>query len=671
MIIYTSITNNYCELPEIEDLGHEYICFHDGTVKPKSPWQLRNIKYEHEDPVVLSRHPKILFHEYFDEPCVYVDASRLHQINNKEFFDISEKILNSRDLILMRHPENHNYFEECLEYYLRSWTTETNLVNITKHLNDRNYNFSEHETFLGTILWRTPTDDVVEWCELWWELYQKSNPRDQLPGSAALKLSGIEYQLEYTYPIISQFVLYKDFWKDINGNSGNYSVKKRSKSSWQDVVTKIVDIVKVDYKDCIDPFNLRYLKSIGFREHLQEIENTFNIKDHKNVLENSEENLHRLGMLDQRGGYDFTVYTCITNNYDNIPNENYYDPKVRYVCFHDGTIDTSKGPWEYIDVRDYSDLTCPRRLSAFPKINPHRIFESGTHCVWIDACYIQTEEFIETSRKMFPTTVTTMEHCYDFSYYDEMLEGFLCSFFSYDEGIELTKKLYEAGYNFKEYCSPCCTIIWRTVWDEDDAPEFNKFCDLWWEWSLVGSNRDQVSFDAARQFSGIQINKVYNKPPSTIVAGINLKFDLKNKNRKGKHPRGGNLDQWRRREEFVQEMNSYAAMSPRIYAKHEHITMMDWNGIFDAPGKRSEYTLKSRTIKNFMRQCKLWDENNPIRDKQISFNDYIWHRDVIEAAEMQERIDEVKKKYRKTISRYDYMLVVRKDFLKTLKSSQY
>lgn len=77
MIIYTCITNNYCQLPEIEDLGHQYICFHDGTVEPKSPWELRSINYQHEDPVVLSRHPKILFHEYFDEPCVYVDASRI------------------------------------------------------------------------------------------------------------------------------------------------------------------------------------------------------------------------------------------------------------------------------------------------------------------------------------------------------------------------------------------------------------------------------------------------------------------------------------------------------------------------------------------------------------------------------------------------------------------
>jgi hypothetical protein len=92
MIIYTCITNAYCELPELEDLGHEYICFTDGTVEAKSPWQLREINYKSDDPVVLSRHPKILFHEYFDEPSVYVDASRLHLVNNNDFFEIASDI---------------------------------------------------------------------------------------------------------------------------------------------------------------------------------------------------------------------------------------------------------------------------------------------------------------------------------------------------------------------------------------------------------------------------------------------------------------------------------------------------------------------------------------------------------------------------------------------------
>jgi hypothetical protein len=648
MIIYTCITNNYCQLPEIEDLGHQYICFHDGTVEPKSPWELRSINYQHEDPVVLSRHPKILFHEYFDEPCVYVDASRLKHINNENFFKISNDILASEELILMEHPEQHNYLEECFEYYARSWVDSNKIIDLTKYLSDQNYDFENHDTIFACILWRVPNKQTIEWSKLWWSLYEKCNPRDQLSGSSALKISGIDYSTEHPYVLLSKFTFYKDFWYDLLGKTGEYSDGKRQ-LDLKEFMQTLSDLSGIDYKTNINLDSLVYLRANGAIDLWDELKED-NVTGKEKTGKGYQLSLK--SFFDQRGGYDFTVYTCITNNYDNIPDENYYDPKVRYVCFHDGTIDTTKGPWEYIDVRDYCDLTCPRRLSAFPKINPHKLFEVGTHCVWIDACYIQTKEFIDQSRQMFPNVVTTMEHCYDFSYYDEMLEGFLCSFFSYDQGIELTKKLFEAGYNFKEYCSPCCTIIWRTIWDYH-IPEFSEFCDLWWEWSLVGSNRDQISFDAARQFSGIKINKVYNKPPSTLVAGINLKFDLKNKNRKGKHPKRGNLDQWKRRDEFVEEMRTYAKLSPKIYAKHEHITMMDWNGVFDAPGKRTEYTLYSKTIKNYQRQCKLWDPNNPIRDRQVSFNDYIWNRDEFEGGEMQRNVDRVIEKYRQIKSRQE------------------
>ena len=34
-----------------------------------------------------------------------------------------------------------------------------------------------------------------------------------------------------------------------------------------------------------------------------------------------------------------TIYTCITNGYDEIPNEHYYDPDIKYVCFTDGSIE--------------------------------------------------------------------------------------------------------------------------------------------------------------------------------------------------------------------------------------------------------------------------------------------------------------------------------------------
>ena len=42
------------------------------------------------------------------------------------------------------------------------------------------------------------------------------------------------------------------------------------------------------------------------------------------------------------------IYTCITNGYDDIPDQ-YYDPNVQYVCFTDGTVE-KKGPWEFRDI---------------------------------------------------------------------------------------------------------------------------------------------------------------------------------------------------------------------------------------------------------------------------------------------------------------------------------
>jgi hypothetical protein len=616
MIIYTSITNGYCELPEIKDLGHQYICFHDGTVNPKSGWELRDIKYKHEDPVVLSRHPKILFHEYFNEPCVYVDASRLHLVNNEEFIKTSQKILNKRKLFVLEHPEQHNYFEECLEYFIRSWVKEDKIVEFTKYLQEINYDFVNHETIFACVMWRKPTEDVIKWSNLWWEMYEKCGPRDQLSGSASLKLSSINYTVQHPVSIISEFAFYRDWWYDLAGGSGDYT-RANNQLDWETFVEKISEVSKINCKSKIDLHHLRYLKASGFSEVYELLLNANIHSDtvkSKKRKKNYEEHEQALKAFDPRKSYDFIVYSCITNGYDQIPEDNYYDPRVKYVMFHDGTIDTTIGPWEYIDIRDYCDLTCPRRLSSFPKINPHKLFPSGENTVWIDACYIQTKDFIDFSRKIFPANVITLEHCYNFNYYDEMLEGYMCEFFSYEDGVNLTKKLAESGYNFKKYISPCCTMIWRTV---QKNKIFTNFCDLWWEWSLVGSNRDQHSFDAARQFTGIDVARVYNRPPYTVVAGIDLKFDLKNKNRKGKHPKRGSNKQWRRREEFLKELQQYTKLNPKIYAKHEHITMMDWNNVFENETERNEYFMTSVTMRNLAHQKSLW--GNP-----KSINDVIW-----------------------------------------------
>ena len=246
------------------------------------------------------------------------------------------------------------------------------------------------------------------------------------------------------------------------------------------------------------------------------------------------------------------IYSCITNGYDVIP-DHYYDSDVRYVMFHDGTVE-QKGPWEFIKLD--VDIKCPRRLSAYPKINPHKYFDNGEDTVWIDGCYKMTKEFVEDAKTRFPFTI--LRHPNRFSYYDEMLEGFECSFFSYEQGIKLTKMLFECGYNFRKYRSPLGTIIYRKM-----TNTIIRFGDLWWHWFDKGVNRDQVSFDVALQELGLNPN-LMERTETGVPLGHNNKVG-----RKGKHPRRGELEQWRDRNKFIQEMQLYVGMS-RIYAKHDH-----------------------------------------------------------------------------------------------------
>jgi len=247
------------------------------------------------------------------------------------------------------------------------------------------------------------------------------------------------------------------------------------------------------------------------------------------------------------------IYTCITNSYDVIP-DHYYDPDVRYVLFHDGTA-VPQEPWELIELD--VDIDCPRRLSAYPKINPHKYFDEGENTVWIDGCYIMTKEFVELAKQRFPFTI--LRHPNRFSYYDEMLEGFECSFFGFREGIELTRILFEDGYNFRQYRSPLGTIIYRTI--NDDTI---KFGDSWWHYFDIGVNRDQISFDAALQLNDLDPKIIEDRNNCGIALGYQNKVG-----RRGKHPQRGSKDQWRNRHEFVNAMRSYVGMS-RIYIKHKH-----------------------------------------------------------------------------------------------------
>ena len=182
MIYYTINTNNY-----IKDL--------------KAPdWVTVIEDNNDEDPVRGSRRQKILCP--FDEPSVYIDASRVHLLDDK-FKELSEEIISSGKFTVMQHPHKHTYLEECAEYVSKGWVDGETLLQFTADVAETTFDFEEYFSPLCTIIWRS--GNTKEFDKLWWKWYNKGGVRDQLSFSVALQLSGIDYVPVYSRDFLNQF----------------------------------------------------------------------------------------------------------------------------------------------------------------------------------------------------------------------------------------------------------------------------------------------------------------------------------------------------------------------------------------------------------------------------------------------------------------------------------
>ena len=267
------------------------------------------------------------------------------------------------------------------------------------------------------------------------------------------------------------------------------------------------------------------------------------------------------------------IYTCITNGYDEIP-DHYYDPDVQYVCLTDGSIE-KKGPWEFRDILIEHDD--PVRLSTHPKQNPHLYFPMGSKTVWIDGCYCMTKEFVERSKENLDNhNFTIMRHPNRLSYMDECLEGFMTSMDTFEDEIFITQTLKDVGYNFKDYISPVCASMWRVV-----TEDLVKFDEMWTKYSLIGPNRDQLSFDAARQLTSMDMHvleygflaKEGFRQPGTMG------MSFQKVGRKKLHPQVGHNKQYLEREKLLAELRKITGLHPFFYAKYDHMPMVYRNVI--------------------------------------------------------------------------------------------
>ena len=553
MIYYTVNIGNY-----IEDLQ-----------APSWVQVITEVEESTGDMVRDSRIPKIRCP--FSGPSVYIDASRVHLLSEK-FKDLSEEIFEKHDLFVLHHPHEHTYLEECAEYVHRGWVSEEDILSFTEHIKET-YNFETHFQSMGTIIWRRDQD---EFNERWWELYMLGGVRDQLSMAVSLPT---EYGSTSCRDFINKFSNAEpngEWWQIKSGAYKYYESKNPI-----DFVKKLSRITGLSYS------NYRTLEC------------PVEYSDHVDISFGKVSGYIPFGRTSEGKNYDLIyvsssvkmekmiVYTCITNGYDEIP-DHYYDPDVQYVCFTDGTVE-KKGPWEFRDILIEHD--CPRRRSAHPKINPHLYFPIGSKTTWLDGCYVMTKEYVERSKQNLDNyNFTIMRHPNKFSYLDEVLEGFMASMNTWDDQILITQTIKDVGYNFYDYISPVLGSMWRVV-----TEDLVKFDELWWKYSLVGPNRDQISFDTARQLTSMDMNILEDgwiRKETNYAKELGIKTGWQNpgtmgilfgyegkKGRKKLHPQAGHDKQYLERDKLLAELKKITGLHPYFYAKYDHMPFVHRNVI--------------------------------------------------------------------------------------------
>ena len=186
------------------------------------------------------------------------------------------------------------------------------------------------------------------------------------------------------------------------------------------------------------------------------------------------------------------VYTCVTNNYDNIRELaafTYTDPDWDYICFSDNENDIKAkriGIWD-IKPLVFTELD-PVRNNRWHKIHPHILFPDYDESVYIDAdINILTSKYFDLVNNTDKDIILPV----------------------HADRVDLYKEIIwaaEMGFDNKEICDKQYQIIKQTnipenygmyennlIYRKHQNPEIKEMMDEWWYFVKNFSQRDQTS----------------------------------------------------------------------------------------------------------------------------------------------------------------------------------
>lgn len=182
------------------------------------------------------------------------------------------------------------------------------------------------------------------------------------------------------------------------------------------------------------------------------------------------------------------VYTCITGGYDYLKEIQSPNPNIDYVCFSDKPI-TSK-TWKIKEIPGMLNLLSKQKIARCLKIMPHLFLSEYDVSVWIDGSIEvlrDTNEFISKSMNgYFSISKHPLRNCI----YEEAVAVLHRQKDLADTVVSQILRYKELGYP-KNHGLIQSGIIVR----KHNTIECKKLCEDWWKEVLVGSCRDQLSFN--------------------------------------------------------------------------------------------------------------------------------------------------------------------------------
>lgn len=184
-VIYTSLTGGYDALPQYEviDSDFDYICFSndypDGS--KQGIWTIKHIPIRHKNLTRLSRYVKLMPHTVLSDYqwSVWIDANII--ILQSDVYEAFKNVINKESIWAgIKHPNFDCIYrdaKECLETG-KCWYSQISPQ--IKFLQKQQYPIG-YGLFENNIIIRKHNDETIRLIDdLWWKLYEKYSPRDQL-----------------------------------------------------------------------------------------------------------------------------------------------------------------------------------------------------------------------------------------------------------------------------------------------------------------------------------------------------------------------------------------------------------------------------------------------------------------------------------------------------------